>query len=534
MRFVQPGIVVFSIALLASLAVHVPIYGALGVLAEVMLEGDKNRTRRPIYFEAIDLGEGEGDQSAVTRKDKDQARKPERQEEELEEPEAIREEISPSEQLVKPKQNNIAQRKPKRKPIQLHLIQTKPKETPTPPPPEFQNKLAVKQRSEDPNVKAPENARFIAKENRRVEEETVAIVKNLHRDDPEPSPRLAPGVDTGEMGDADQFESADLEDREGSDERTATTIEAEAKRPKSQTSQLSAGERMAPAVDRTSRAGASEHSNEESREMRAGSTEAGGEELAIVVRDAMGTYRILSGNKGRGPGDKGGEYRKGATAKRFGNRSGSRSDKEGVNLNLSWSQFEDTFGDKELKQERESYIRQRRSKTRGGGNKRWRQFRAAIENFVTNVKPGNQTALNAAASPFAEYINAVHRRIHPQFAWRFLAGLSSISGPFSDMTLRTTLEIVFNRDGSVHRIGFVKSSGFLAFDYGAFEAVLRAQPYPEPPPGILSGDGRVYVHWGFYRNHRQCGTFNVSPYILPNPPGTPQSDDGPLKDPLGS
>jgi TonB family protein len=499
-----------------------------------MLEGGKNSTRRPIFFEAIDSSEGEGDATDVARKDEDRERKPEKQqEEELEEPEAVREEISPSKPIVKPRQNKIAERKPKRKPIQLHLIKTEPKKVKMPPP-EFQNKLAVKQRSEDPNVEAPENARFIAKENRRVEEETVAIVRNLHRDDPDPSPRLAPGVDTGEMGDADKFESADFEDREGSDERTATAIEAEAKRSQSQPSQPSAGERLAPAVDRASQPGASQHSVEDSREMRAGSPQAGGEELAIVVEDKMGTYRILPGIKGRGPGDKGGEYRKGAVAERLGNRSGSRKYKEGINLNLSWSQFEDTFGDKELKQERESYVRQRRSKARGGSNKRWREFRAAIENFVSDVKPGNQTALNAAASPFAEYISAVHRRIHPQFAWRFLASLPTISGPFSDMTLHTTLEIVFNRDGTVHRIGFVRSSGFLAFDFGAFEAVLRAQPYPEPPPEILSGDGRVYVHWGFYRNHRQCGTFNVSPFILPNPPGTPQTDDGLLKDPLGS
>jgi hypothetical protein len=31
----------------------------------------------------------------------------------------------------------------------------------------------------------------------------------------------------------------------------------------------------------------------------------------------------------------------------------------------------------------------------------------------------------------------------------------------------------------------------------------------------------VYFHWGFYRNQRQCGTFNAEPYILPNPRGTP-------------
>jgi outer membrane biosynthesis protein TonB len=90
----------------------------------------------------------------------------------------------------------------------------------------------------------------------------------------------------------------------------------------------------------------------------------------------------------------------------------------------------------------------------------------------------------------------------------------------------TKLEIVLNRDGSVHRIGVVRSSGLLPFDFGAFNSVLRGQPYPPAPSSILSGDGRVYFHWGFYRNQRQCGTFNAEPYILPNPRGTSGGQDG--------
>jgi TonB family protein len=102
--------------------------------------------------------------------------------------------------------------------------------------------------------------------------------------------------------------------------------------------------------------------------------------------------------------------------------------------------------------------------------------------------------------------------------------------PFNDPTLMTKLEIILNRDGTVDRIGVVKPSGFLAFDYGAYNSVMRAQPYPEAPTSILSGDGKVYVHWGFYRGGRQCGTFNAEPYILPHPPGTPGPGTGGLRD----
>lgn len=198
---------------------------------------------------------------------------------------------------------------------------------------------------------------------------------------------------------------------------------------------------------------------------------------------------------------------------------------------MSFRQFEETFGSEALRAQREEYLAQRRSRAKGGNRQRnWKRFKAAIENFVPNVRPGNQTALNAARSPFAHYLATVHRRIHREFAMRFLRSLPIGGGPYADRTLKTKLEIVWNGDGSVHRIGVAETSGFLPFDYGAFNAVMRGAPYPRPPANILSGDGRVYVHWGFYRNERQCGTFNASPYILPNPPGTPQPGKGPFRD----
>jgi hypothetical protein len=44
--------------------------------------------------------------------------------------------------------------------------------------------------------------------------------------------------------------------------------------------------------------------------------------------------------------------------------------------------------------------------------------------------------------------------------------------------------------------------------------VLTAAPYEETPGVIRSPDGRVYMHWDFHRDWRQCGTFGVQPFIL--------------------
>jgi hypothetical protein len=59
--------------------------------------------------------------------------------------------------------------------------------------------------------------------------------------------------------------------------------------------------------------------------------------------------------------------------------------------------------------------------------------------------------------------------------------------------------------------------------------VISAAPYEPTPEAIRSVDGRIYLRWGFYRNWRQCGTFNVEPYILsevPDDGGQGVLDDG--------
>jgi hypothetical protein len=87
-----------------------------------------------------------------------------------------------------------------------------------------------------------------------------------------------------------------------------------------------------------------------------------------------------------------------------------------------------------------------------------------------------------------------------------------------------------NPDGTLHKVTIVKTSGKTEFDVAAIDTVLSAAPYESPPEAIRSVNGKVYLRWGFYRNWRQCGTFNVEPYILTDVPddGGKGLDDGEL------
>ena len=55
-------------------------------------------------------------------------------------------------------------------------------------------------------------------------------------------------------------------------------------------------------------------------------------------------------------------------------------------------------------------------------------MRAALENFIPEVKPGNQTALNTRAAPFAAFIARMHRSIHKLWGFGFLEDWDELPG----------------------------------------------------------------------------------------------------------
>ncbi len=497
---------VFLLAMLGSLAVHLPAYEVLGVLAKVF-DGREARRAQPEATVEFDLADPspepdeppEVDQAPTPEADAPTAPRPARPRPTRPRPTAPR--PAPPEPVAP-------------------VPEVAPDVAPTQPRANRRNPQAIQQRSTNPNAPQPPDARFIARENNQVDEETQARLRSLTQDSPEPEPgRPRDDSQEQEPGNADDQQSAESRDRQGSDARRPTPEETQEERP-------DRAPTTAPPDVVASGDGRAEQRAREAQAQAREAAPASTEQRSVQINDGFGSFTVRLPRVARSETTPlvGGDRARRRRARGQGRGRGS----EGPDLRVAWSQFENISGRESLDRDREAYLAERRSRQRGSSHEAsWRQFRAAMENYVPGVRMGNQTALNAAASPFAEYIAAVHRRIHPQFAERFLAGLPTYSdNPFSDRTLMTKLEIILERDGRVHRIGIVRNSGFLPFDYGAFAAVMRAQPFPEAPTSILSGDGRVYLRWGFYRNERQCGTFNAEPYILPDPPGSAATPGG--------
>jgi TonB family protein len=201
-----------------------------------------------------------------------------------------------------------------------------------------------------------------------------------------------------------------------------------------------------------------------------------------------------------------------------------------VNLKLDHHNYDNIEGYDTAEKERRAGARAEASHKKGRYDRylaKAAAMRSSIENFVFDVKPGNQAELGTRASPFAAYITQMHRQIHKLFTFGFLAdidGKSSANSPYNDMNMWTQLEIVLKGDGSVDKVGIVRSSGVLAFDVAAIDSVMSAAPFPTPPSVIKSANGKVYLDWQFHRDDRACGTFGVDPHILTTPGDNSEHD----------
>jgi hypothetical protein len=98
-----------------------------------------------------------------------------------------------------------------------------------------------------------------------------------------------------------------------------------------------------------------------------------------------------------------------------------------INTNLDQAQIAAVVGVDNLRKLREADGERRKSEHRGSWvASRFERWRSAIENYVSSVKPGNQTALNTAQVRFASYLNGLHNSVHPIFAASFLDSLDGL------------------------------------------------------------------------------------------------------------
>jgi len=367
---------------------------------------------------------------------------------------------------------------------------------PPPPPPEQKKQEPPKQpppdqvmvEVKDENVvdKAPDDAKALSDKNRDVKEETRAKETNLEKelDGKTTATRENDDTKSKEVGGPDDKIRQMEETEKTTDERLKPT-------DKSGNDQTAKGEIKGEGGDN-------------------GAEGKGEKEPGLLsMREIGGRGKITDQSKdGKKAGKKG---------------------LPGVNTPMSFNDYERLMGKEKVDEERQVAARKMSSK-KGRWERKLAAVQSSLENFVPDIRPGNQTALKTRANPFAVYIARMHRRIHELWGFGFLEDLDDKPAdyPLNNPDLWVNLEVSVNPDGSLHKVTIAKTSGKTEFDVAAVDTVISSGPFEEPPEAIRSVDGRIYLRWGFYRNWRQCGTFNVEPYILTEVPS--DSSGGVLDD----
>jgi hypothetical protein len=403
----------------------------------------------------------------------------------------------------------------------------------------LKNRIAVEQHVEDQQQEDNPEAEFIGDHANRVEEQTQARITATDQNDPSPTPGTAHAGPSDQPGNAHVTDVAHSEDVEGEADKAPREEQAKAEREKQQapTTEVKGGgnpnadKREATLEKKTGKAdgaakGASNASGpaQEARDAIASSRAV--EASLDVHHSKEGTFTMGRAREGQaaqlGQAERKRRLppRKGQTGPLdFLGLGAEGTTRGGLNLNLSQEQAVAAIGRDQLALDREADGERRRSKHRGSwktmGIERWR---AAIENYNSSVKPGNQTALNTARVPFASYLNHIHGRLHPIFADSFLASLDGLprEHPLNRPDMKTNLEIVVSQmEGKIVKMGITASSGSTVFDIAALESVQSASPFGKAPSVIASNDGNVYLHWEFHRNpYYACSTYFARPYII--------------------
>lgn len=347
--------------------------------------------------------------------------------------------------------------------------QPKPQQPPPPPPP---NMTMVEVKDENVVDKAPDDAKHLSDKNRDVAEESRATQTNLDKEmEGKAVASRESDVQSNEVGGPDD-KIRQLEETE------ATTDQREKE------TDHSGKDDVAKGVIKGDGGNDGEDGKGESKPPG-----------MLAMRGIEGRGSIQDqGTDGRKAGKRGAP---------------------GINTPLSFQDYERIVGKDKADEERQVAARKMSSK-KGRWERKLAAVQSSLENFVPDVRPGNQTALKTRAHPFALYIARMHRRIHELWGFGFLEALDDKAAdyPLNNPDLWVNLEVAINTDGSVHKVTIAKTSGKTEFDVAAIDTVLSAAPYEPTPEAIRSVNGRVYLRWAFYRNWRQCGTFNVEPYIL--------------------
>lgn len=124
---------------------------------------------------------------------------------------------------------------------------------------------------------------------------------------------------------------------------------------------------------------------------------------------------------------------------------------------------------------------------------------APVNDALEDVEEGEGTFLNSREFKYASFFNRLKRGVshywNPVLHLRYRDPSGNIYG---HRTRVTVLSVTLAADGSLKDVAVERSSGVDFLDDAALLAFRQAQPFPNPPAGLIGNDGDVRFPFGFH------------------------------------
>mgnify|MGYP001215872481 CR=1 FL=1 len=118
---------------------------------------------------------------------------------------------------------------------------------------------------------------------------------------------------------------------------------------------------------------------------------------------------------------------------------------------------------------------------------------------VEGMEEGDGTFLNTREWKYASFFNRVKRNVAE--TWDPISALRKRDPTgqiYAFKDRHTLLSITLDAEGRISDVHVEKSSGLDFLDHEAIAAFMRAQPFPNPPKGLVDERGAIQFQFGFY------------------------------------
>ncbi|MFY0523809.1 energy transducer TonB family protein [Archangium gephyra] len=123
----------------------------------------------------------------------------------------------------------------------------------------------------------------------------------------------------------------------------------------------------------------------------------------------------------------------------------------------------------------------------------------APNDHLKDAEEGDGTYLNTREWKYASFFNRVKQSVGTQWDPNSALMRRDPTGQtYSGKDRYTLVNVTLDENGRVANITIEKSCGLDFLDLAAVESFKKAQPFPNPPPGLLEDNSKVRFKFGFF------------------------------------